>query len=48
MYSLLQLRSKYLGNGANEILLPETNFEGKTTLTELEVNQNFIGHKACA
>lgn len=35
MYSLLQLRSKYLSYEADEILLPETNSEGKTTLNKL-------------
>lgn len=41
MYSLLQLRSKYLSDGDDEIPLPEINSEGNTTLNELECNGLF-------
>lgn len=46
MYSLLQLRSKYLSDGDDEIPLPEINSEGNTTLNELEVNKHFPRQKA--
>lgn len=48
MYSLLQLRSKYLSDGDDEIPLPEINSEGNTTLNELEVNKHFPRQKAHA
>ena len=36
MFSTLQLRTKYLEN--DEVSLPESNVDGKSTLNELEVS----------
>ena len=42
MFSMVQLRTKYLSKDDSEVSLPEANANGKTTLNELDVSTNVI------
>jgi len=42
MFSMVQLRTKYLNKDDSEVSLPEANANGKTTLNELDVSTNVI------